>query len=147
PGFTTAAVLTLALGIGANTAFFSVVDALAFQSAPSAHLTDVFVVQGSDSRGRTDMELPVATLRTLESQPLDKVVSVAAKLDLSATIQSATRAIAETVRVEAINAGFAAALDLSTQAGRWISPDEDRANAPVVVISDRLWRERFDRDR
>jgi predicted permease len=148
PGFTSIAVLTLALGIGANTAFFAIIDALAFRPIPVAKLDGTFAIATLNTRSRRSSSgLPVSGFRALEAHPPPAVVSVAADGGIwPVTVQIPGKA--ERIRANAISGGYARLLDVPPQAGRWIAPDDDTAVAArVAVVSDRLWREWFGADR
>jgi predicted permease len=148
PGFTVVAIVTLALGIGANTAFFGLVDAVVFRPTAVARLDQVFRLTLRDP---ADPSRPLL-LRLGDAQGLERTppLSVAAVTSVSQSsnaslIQTAGRA--EYVLGERVSAGYARVFDLSAQAGRWISGDDDAGRGDdVVVISDRLWRRWFRAD-
>ncbi len=147
PGFTAAAVLTLALGIGANTALFSIVDALAFRPiAAVPPIDDVSVIATRDNQSlRVGLEVPFADLEALEAAP-PASISAAAGVAFSGAYLIKQPGRAEYVLSERISGQYARLFDLRAQVGRWLA-DEDNtgvAGRDVVVISDRLWREWFD---
>src|SRR5918994_4661088 len=145
PGFTIAVVLTLALGIGANTAIFSVVDQLLLRPLPypdGENLVMVYEARESNSHNSVS---PATWLdwrrdnRTLEG--------VAAWMGgRSATLTGAGEATR--LGVQAVSAEFFPLLRVAPMLGRVINEDDDRPNAPVVaVISHHLWQTRFGGDR
>jgi predicted permease len=138
PAFTSTAVLTLALGIGVNTAFFSVVNALAFKPVPGVNLDRVFQIGAWEFESVT-----LGQLRQLELGPPDTATMVAAtRVEWPVVVQVPGKA--ERLPPRMISGSFSRVFGLVAQAGRWISPEDDRESAAdVVVISDRLWREWF----
>jgi predicted permease len=145
PGFTLVAVLTLALGIGANTAFFGLVDAIVFRPTSIARLDHVFTITMKDPPAMTLVkELQPPDFRAIEASRPATVTAVAGVVGAArypSLVQVPGRA--EYVLIEVITGGYADVFGLHAQAGRWISPDDDRDGAQVAVISDRLWREWF----
>ena len=146
PGFTAAAIVTLALGIGANTALFAVVNALQLRPNQGAHVEDVWIVHYAsrvDSRLRTG-EMPIAAFRQLEAAPPDGVTQIAA-IDEGWPVTVQIPGRAQTLQPELVSGGYASLLNLKPAAGRWITSEDERTGAPVAVISDVLWREWFGR--
>jgi len=146
PGFTAVAVLTLALGIGANTAIFSVVESLLLRSLPYPHaeqLVEIFntyppqVPKGGLSPG------DYADWRR-QNASFSEMGAYAANSDgfnLSGE--------GEPQRVEAgyADSGLFPMLGIRPAAGRSFFPDEDRAgSAPVVILGHRLWQGRYGAD-
>jgi putative ABC transport system permease protein len=143
PGFTFVAVLTLALGIGANTAIFSVVNAVLLQSLPyrdSDRIVTIF------DRTRSEDSNFVNGSDFLDwraqSQVIEQIVAYAfGTADLTGS--------GEPERLEAgfISAGLFATLGVEPSLGRAFVPTDDRAGAtPVVILSHSLWRRRFGGD-
>ena len=146
PGFACVAVLTLALGIGANTAIFSVVDGVLLRRAPVDDLDRLVMVWETDRNSRTIREpasVPdyldfVARSRTVG--PLAAVMSDEVNL---------TPPAGEPVWLAAlrITHGLLPMLGISPVVGRAFTADEDRARGPaVVLISESLWERSFGRD-
>jgi predicted permease len=146
PGFTVAAVVTLALGVGAHTAFFSVVNAIAFRPIAGVQLDRIYAIQAVRPNGRQESSVSLAGLRALERDLPADALAVGAVRDSQLTVQGAGRA--EVLMVDVVSGGFAGTFGLLAQQGRWIGRDDDRdgVSQRVAVISDRLWREWFGAD-
>jgi putative ABC transport system permease protein len=145
PGFTIAVVLTLALGIGANTAIFSIVDQLLLRPLPYPEGENlVMVYEARDSNSHNSVS-PAAWLDwQRDSRTLESLAAWAA--GRSATLTGAGEATR--LGVQAVSAGFFPLLRVTPMLGRTINEDEDRPNAPAVaVISHQLWQTRFGGDR
>jgi len=135
PGFTTIAVLTLALGIGANTAVFSVVYGVLLRPLPYADADRIVVMKSNQSR--VDMDDVRERTKTLEQggaftiQPMDFTGGV------------------EPVAIHAalIDAGLFPILGVAPQLGRPIRPDEDRVGGPLyIVLSHAFWQQHLGGD-
>jgi predicted permease len=144
PGFTIAAVLALALGIGATTAIFSVVHAVLMQSlgwgeeSRLISVTDVYKGRGVESGGAMS---PPEVL-DLRSIPL---------FESSGGYAGASAALlgerAERVRIGNVTAGFFEALGVHPLFGRTWTPDEDmKGKSNVALVSFETWRRRFQGD-
>ena len=144
PSFTAAAVVTLALGIGINTAFFSIVNAVVYRPMRSLQLEDVY--QPSWNR-RGQGFLPQAHYRMLEANLPDMVDAVDGQRSEYREVIAHIPGRAERVQMLAVSGAHAHVFNLQPQAGRFITAADDREKAPSVVISDRLWREWFGGER
>ncbi len=141
PTFTAVAVATLALGIAATTTMFGLVDAVAFRPTAAARLSHVYLLRPSRAE-----RLRFSDVSALARTPTPSVAAVASALEAGAPLVQ-TEGRAEYVLAERVSGGYADVFGLHAQAGRWISPQDDReVNAAVVVISDRLWRDWFNGD-
>jgi predicted permease len=163
-GFTLVAVLSLALGIGANTAFFSVVDAVLLKTLPvpepdrlvlfAWHAGLPFRVNGMSGTsnvpgapGTRSLSLfryeVFATMRkqTQETEtPLSDLFAFAPIRDVSAVVGDE----AELVDGQAVSGNYYTGLRMQTSLGRAITDDDDKPGAmPVVVLSHQFWRQRF----
>lgn len=143
PGFTVVALVTLALGIGANTAVFSLVDGVLLRPLPFARsheLLDIgHVVEGGDRLGTSQGLYLVYKehARTLEGIALHR--GTAANL---VTDREPTR-----VTGEAVTPGFFEILRAQPALGRTFSEEEGRPGGePVVILSHALWRTAFGAD-
>jgi predicted permease len=134
PVFTLVAVLTLALGIGASTAFFGIVNSMALKPIPGVRLDGVFAVG----------DLPLASVRAIEDATPAPIVAVAGRYPWFSTIHIPGKA--ERIAAEIVTGGYARVFDLHASVGRWFTVEDDRGGARVVVVSDRLWREWFNSD-
>jgi putative ABC transport system permease protein len=142
PGFTAVAVGTLALGIGANSAIFSVVNALVLQPLPVRDPEHVVVVQASSAmRNIRGYSLSFHFYETLRdgSKLLSGVGAWAAE---SLTLTSDTEP--EALAAARVSPNFFEVLGTRPALGRSFSTSEgDAGAAPVALISHKLWQRRF----
>ncbi len=143
PGFALASILTLALGIGASTAIFSVLYAVLLRPFPYPDAGQIVVMWQKGPQMEMSIAWPTA-LDWMRDQQAFAAVSVHRRdrFNLSDPGQLP----------ENINGAYAAAslfqvANLPPVAGRYFTADEDKPGAaPVVVISERLWSRRFGRN-
>ena len=145
PGFTIAVVLTLALGIGANTAIFSVVDQLLLRPLPYPDGENLVMVYEARSSNSHNSVSPATWLDwQRDNHTLERV---AAWMSGGAAILTGAGEAAR-LSVQPISADFFPLLRVPPMLGRIINEDDDRPNAPAVaVISHHLWQTRFGGDR
>ncbi|HJR33363.1 MAG TPA: ABC transporter permease [Gemmatimonadales bacterium] len=146
PGFTAVAVLTLGLGIGANTAIFSVVDGVLLRPAPFQEMDRLVMVWQTDRKSGTLREpasLPDYFDLQRESRRLDRLAGfVPAEITLTPDDGEPSR-----VATLLMTHGLLPMLGITPLAGRGFTPEEDRPGAPrVVLIGEELWERLFLRD-
>ena len=140
PGFAAVAILTLALGIGANTAIFSVVNAVLLQPLPypnANRLALIWSQWGKETRG------PASGPELIElrkrCQAFEEIGGI---WPTSGTISGTGEP--EQVRLAFTTANFLPLLAEKPQLGRFFAPGEDRRGAaPVMILTDGLWRRQF----
>ncbi len=144
PGFTLAAVAALALGIGANTAIFSVVNAVLLKTLPfpEADRLVVFREVGADGNGGSaGSPAKFAHWRAQTSV----VEDVAAYRDN--VMNFAGGGVPEQFKASQVSADYFRLFGVPIVRGRAFSAAEDSPNAPkVALVSERLWERRFQRD-
>ena len=138
-GFTIAVILTLALGIGANTAVFSIVNAVLLRPLPYRQpdrLISVWLATAANPTDRNPTSLPDLRDWQRDATMLDGIAGYAFnRFDLSGPEgDDQARAILATGTLYEV-------LGATPLLGRLPRPDEE--NAPVVAISYRLWKQRF----
>jgi predicted permease len=137
PGFTAVAVLVLALGTGANTAIFSVVEATLLRPLPLPHpeqLVRVFEsFDDSDTRVGTN-NLSEMTVRQWREYGRDIITDLAAADISTATLGHDNGTPARTLHAARISANFFSTLGQLPVMGRSFTADEDRPGGPRVVI-------------
>ena len=145
PAFTLTALLTLALGIGVNTAIFSVVDSVLLRPLPVKDSERVVSVWEHSLRAGLDRnEMAPANYFDLRNQN-QVFEGVGAFGDQSMNLTGA----GEPERLDAriVTANVFALLGMQPALGRTFSPEEDQVGRHrVVVLSDALWRRRFNGD-
>jgi predicted permease len=153
PGFTTMAVVSLALGIGANTAIFTLIDAVMLRSLP-VRSPDELVAVGDPSRPTAHWE--GAPMVDVLSYPLYQrlrdrnrvFTGLLASGKAGRVEMSVGDGAPEVVRGRLVSGNYFDVLGVSPVVGRTFSAEEDRAPgaSPVLVISDDFWETRFVRD-
>ena len=143
PAFTLAAVAALTLGIGANTAIFSVVNAVLLQPVAVADAERVVVFMNVSPRGVGNAASPAKFLHY--RQQADVVQDVSA---FNTSVMNFTGSgFPEQLRSGRVSADFFKLTAPPLVTGRTFLPEEDLPNGPrVVVISRRLWETRFNAD-
>jgi putative ABC transport system permease protein len=143
PGFTAVAVLSIALGIGANTAIFGVIQALLLRWLPVPNPQQLYQVNMTVKDHVTDsFSYPV--IKALE-QRKDVFASLGGFSGNSFIIGPADAPV-RTSGAWA-SGGFFSALELQPEAGRLLDPADDQPGAPLVaVISDGYWERNYRRD-
>jgi putative ABC transport system permease protein len=144
PGFTLVVVLTLALGISANTAIFSVVDALLLRPLPFQDPERLVVVWGTRPEvGREEASLPDFADWRAQNKTFD---ALAAGAPNSVTLTGQDEP--ERLTGAAMTANFLSVLGVQPILGRSFLPEEDRPGGPrAVILSHGLWQRRFGEDR
>jgi len=144
PGFTAIAVLTLALGIGANTAIFSVINAVLLRPLPYPNAGRIMVLNESSGPGQ---DFSVALPDYFDWQKESKTFEhLACTHKESRNLSGIPGREPERVSCASVTRNFFDVIGLSPEIGRVFSADEDKVGAPpVAVISDRLWQRAFNR--
>jgi putative ABC transport system permease protein len=150
PGFTIVVVLSLALGIGANAAIFSLVDAIVFRPIPVPHAGEVVAIDTAASKltrfgGSSYLDYVDFCARAKSFE------SLAIAQQMSAGMNASTAAPAskpENVAGLLVSANFFAALEVQPLLGRGFLPEEGQVpeKYPVAVISYSLWNRVFAKD-
>ncbi len=142
PGFTLIAIVSIAIGIGANTAIFSLVNAIAFRKAPlerPGELVDIYKAQDGFDYGT--MAFP--DLRDLEREHGDAFSGIAGfRLTMSQVDEGGTF---EAIPGELVTGNYFSLLGLRPAYGRGLLPSDDVAPGahPVVVLSYDYWERRY----
>ncbi|HKG97343.1 MAG TPA: ABC transporter permease, partial [Pyrinomonadaceae bacterium] len=145
PGFSLIAVLTLSLGIGANTAIFSVVNAVVLRPLPFPHPEQLVLVR-DDLTGRQieGVGLSVDELKDLQERT-GIFEQVSAVWPVDANLTGSDRP--ERIELLAVSSNYFTLLGANAQLGRVFGPqDEAKGFAEGVIISDGLWRRLFGSD-
>jgi putative ABC transport system permease protein len=149
PVFTLVAAVTLALGIGANTAIFSVVNAVLLRPLPFPEQEQLVVAWKRDTSANTPfVELSVAEIRDWQTQNQ----SFTALAAMPTTVYGYGYVLTgrgEPVQLESarVTGRFFSLLGAQAALGRVFDESDDQVTSPnVVVLSDRIWRERFGSD-
>lgn len=143
PGFTAIVVITLALGIGASTAIFSVVDSVLLRRLPYRTAERIVAVQELDPNGK---RVQATSANFYDWQQQNTVFEHLAAIKI-ATTNLAFSDHAERIDLAQTNANFFNVFGIMPQYGRLFIPqDEQAGHEPVVVVSDALWQRRFGSD-
>ncbi len=143
PGFTAVAVLTLALGIGANTAIFSVVNGVLLRPLPYPEPDRLARIY---ERSAQFNEMSVSYPNFLDWERMNRSFAGMAAYR-GESFNFADTGQPEYIPGAMVTANFFSVLDVKPLQGRTFTPDEDRRGAnPVAMVSDGLWKRRFGGD-
>jgi len=144
PGFAAAAILTMAVGIGATTAIFSVVDATLLQPLPLPQPQQLVRIEADfPGVGARDVRMSQPEWKDLQRSGIFQYVSpvVSGSVNLTGASQPAR------IVFKGVAPGYLALLGVSPRLGRWFDPeDQTPGYTQEVVISDGLWKRLFGSD-
>ena len=147
PGFACVVVFTLALGIGANAAIFSLLDRVLLQSLPVANPEQLAVLSSYDPKEGPDIDSSFSypmyqDLRDRNDVFSGVIARSGAQMNVSCGDQT------ERVRGELVSGNFFEVLGVRPWAGRLFTQDDDRTLSahPVAVLSYAYWESRFGKD-
>jgi predicted permease len=149
PGFTITAILTLGLAIGANTAVFSLVDAVLLKSIPYPHPERLGTMGASYARDHVEIEQSDMAITGKGWEALKKVNAVDAALysNFASAISLVAQSRTISVQPERVSAGYFHVLGVPLAIGREFTAEEDVTGGPaLVILSDRVWRSTFNAD-
>jgi putative ABC transport system permease protein len=143
-GFGAAAALTLALGIGASTAVFAVLDAVVLRPLPFAEPDRLMAFRSIDRRGTphpTSLSYPTFFDFRAQNRVFERLVSYR---DSRFTLTDSQPALQ--VAGEIVSWDLFQVLGVRPELGRGFQPDEEKPGRDAVVLSHRLWQTRFNGD-
>jgi putative ABC transport system permease protein len=145
PGFTAVALITLALGIGANAAIFSIVNAVLLHPLPYRDAGNLLSISASDvNSGLTGISVSYTRYTQLSAQSRT-IESIAVYYPL--TLSVTTSGEPEAVPAVRASASLFHVLGVTPATGRVFRPDEDQPGGPeVAVISNSFWRNHLGAD-
>jgi putative ABC transport system permease protein len=148
PSFAAGAILTLALGIGANSAIFALVDATLLRPLPIPEPERAVMISGHTATSPDEAISPNDLLdfeaRSHSFETLGAVMGGVGRV--GGMVMSGADGTAQTISRQWVTAGIFEALGVRPVAGRTPSEDDDRKAANVVVLSESFWRTRFGAD-
>ncbi|ABF40709.1 ABC efflux pump, inner membrane subunit [Candidatus Koribacter versatilis Ellin345] len=151
PGFTITAILTLALGVGANTAVFSVMNAVLLRSLPVEDPERVVYLRtsntpssvGTISSTETFSYVVFDALRR-EGKGLAPVMAFAPLSNDKVSVRYGAQP--ETAEGDTVSGGYFSGLGVKLPLGRGFTDEDERTHAPIVVLSHKYWVRRFASD-
>ena len=145
PGFTLVAVATLALGIGANTAFFGVINATLFRPLP--YPQGGRLVHISESAAKSGAIMPVSYPNFLDWKSRQNSFSALTIYRTSASVNMTTASDTDRMSTVMVDRDFLKVFGFQPMLGRDLTEDDDRMNAPLVILLPYdTWARRFNAD-
>ena len=143
PGFTAVAVVTLALGVGATTAVFGVVDPLLLQKLPVRQPDQLVLLHSAGTLYTIDISERAAFERySAAVDALDGVIADAGLVEF----QISYRGRRATALGEVVSSNYFAVLGVPAHVGRLPTPDDDQARNPVIALGYSYWARAFNAD-
>ena len=145
PGFAAAAVLTLALGIGANAAIYQVLDAVVFRSLPVRDPASLVQIQLLENNLPVHVSYPLYRQLAAGQQAFDGLFAISDFPLRQAVLRG--RGSTRPIRGSIVTGNYFHVLGVSARSGRVFTADDDRPAAPpVIVLSDAFWSREFGRN-
>ncbi len=145
PIFTLVAVTTLALGIGANSAIFALVDASLLRPLPYNEPERLVTIWETSATSTRSLASPLNMLDWhARSRTLDAIAGFTP--EVASMVMAGRDGNSETVSRQWVTGRVFDVLDVAPIAGRTFLPEEEQQRANVVVISEGFWATRFNRD-
>ena len=150
PGFTAVAVLTLTLGIGANTAIFSMVNGIILRTLPYGHSEQLYAINENEPQITAQSPwgpwFPVNPANFLLWQGHCPAISSMVLIE-AVTFNMTGHGIPRQVNAVRVSAGFFSLMGIHPQLGRIFLPQEDQPGRDhVIILTDQFWREVFNAD-
>jgi len=149
PGFAITAILTLGLAIGANTAVFSLVDAVLLKSIPYPQPDRLGTMGAIFTRDGVELDRSNMAITGAGWQALRKVGSVDAALysNLASAVSLVAQSSTIRVQPQRVSAGYFRVLGVPPAIGREFTEEEDvTGGPPLAILTDKLWRSAFNAD-
>ncbi len=144
PGFTVTAVATLALGIGANIAIFSVINAVLLRPLPYPQADRIMILSETYAGTESSVSLPNYLDWKRDNTVFE---SLAISRRESRNLSGVSGQDAERISCAYVSEDFFRVIGVSPKVGRTFTSDEEKNGGPAaVIISDRLWQHIFARD-
>jgi putative ABC transport system permease protein len=144
PGFTAVAVLTLAIGIGANTAVFTVLNGVLLRPMPFPEADRLFLVSLTPRGGPFEWQPGISDRDYLAFRDQEQAFEQIASFTRGTTATLTGAGDPAQIPVAYVTAGFFPMLRTNPEIGRWFLPEEDQPGRDnVVLLSNELWKERF----
>ena len=146
PGFSLVVIATLALGIGANTAVFSMIDVLLLRPLPYPDSGHLLRLSETKTPGDSSTIADVSPANFIDWQAQSPRVHRHCSF-IGVSLQPNRQRTAGACLGRSLFRGWFSVLGMHAELGRDFRPEEDApAAAPVVILSDKLWRRRFNAD-
>jgi len=155
PGFTGTAVLTLALGIGATTAIFTLVHAVLLKSLPVAKPSELYrvgdiencCVNGGMQDDWSLFSYDKYTMFRDQTRGFTELAAFQAGRGLMGVRRSGSNQPAESLRSQYVSGNYFSMFGIRAYAGRTFTPEDDRKGGePVVVMSYGVWQQKYGQD-
>jgi putative ABC transport system permease protein len=148
PGFALVAALTLALGIGANSAMFALADAALFRPLPFPDPERLVIVDewGPQQQARSRIELVNFREWAKQSRTFESMAAIWIPGSGGGPTIPGADGTPEVIPSQSVTAGFFDVLGATPLAGRTFRPEDETADPAVVVLSEGFWRRRFASD-
>jgi predicted permease len=141
PVFTVVALLTLTLAVGANTAIFSLMNAVMLKALPVPDVHRLVLLAQPQERSGYSFHHPLFQQLERQSEPVVDIFGFSRR-----NVQLQDNEGVSIVQGVLVTGHYFSALQVQPELGRWIGPDDDRPGAPhgaVAVVSNRFWRTRM----
>ena len=149
PGFVCVALLSLALGIGANTAIFNLIDSILLKSLPVRNPKELRIVGIMNQRGEKDsFSYPLYERVRDGNRVFSGVFAAASGVMVAEVIGPLSNARIENARVQLVTGEFFDVLGVNAFAGRLITPADNSSGSPnpMAVVSYRFWKQNLGQD-